>query len=311
MAAVTGNRLTLKRTRTRSRAPGHGARMRFVAISLVPILTTIAIFSLVPIGMVIWLSFHRYNQLAPTSPWIGLRNYEFAFQTDPFFRNALENTIKYAIVAVPANIVLSLPIALGLNQIARFRAVFRTAFFMPVVASAVAVSLLWRTIYDPQAGWLNAFLDMVGLTTRSWLTDPSLALWSVLAAAVWQDLGYNILIFLAGLQGIPDDFYDAAKVDGAGPWRRFRDITIPLLQRTTVFVLVLTMISYLQEFTHIQVMTNGGPIRSSETMVLYIYAKGFEDLQMGYASAMSIVLMGIILVITIVQLRLLRSRWEY
>jgi ABC-type sugar transport system permease subunit len=133
----------------------------------------------------------------------------------------------------------------------------------------------------------------------------------VLAAAVWQDLGYNILVFLAGLQGIPNDFYDAAKVDGAGPWQRFRGITLPLLQRTTLFVLVLTMISYLQEFTHIQVMTQGGPIRSSETLVLYIYAKAFEDLQMGYASAMSIVLMGIILLITVVQMRLLRSRWEY
>lgn len=313
MAAITGSRLTLKRPRRRSRrhAPGHASRMRFVAISLVPILSSIVVFSLVPIGIVIWLSFHRYNQLAPTAPWIGLRNYEFAFQTDPFFRNALENTLKYAIVAVPANIVLSLPIALGLNQIQRFRAVFRTAFFMPVVASAVAVSLLWTTIYDPQAGWLNAFLDLVGLDTHTWLRDPDLAIWAVLAAAVWQDLGYNILVFLAGLQGIPNDFYDAAKVDGAGPWRRFRDVTLPLLQRTTVFVLVLTMISYLQEFTHIQVMTAGGPIRSSETMVLYIYTKGFEDLQMGYASAMSIVLMGIILLITIVQLRLLRSRWEY
>lgn len=285
--------------------------MRFVAISLVPILSLIVVFSLVPIGIVIWLSFLRYNQLAPTAPWIGLRNYEFAFQTDPFFRNALENTITYALVAVPANIVLSLPIALGLNQIKRFRAVFRTAFFMPVVASAVAVSLLWTTIYDPQAGWLNAFLDLIGISPHSWLADPDLALWAVLAAAVWQDLGYNILVFLAGLQGIPDDFYDAAKVDGAGSWRRFRDVTMPLLQRTTVFVLVLTMISYLQEFTHIQVMTEGGPIRSSETLVLYIYTKAFEDLQMGYASAMSIVLMGIILVITIIQMRLLRSRWEY
>jgi ABC-type sugar transport system permease subunit len=311
MAAVTGSRLTLKRSRTRSRAPGHAARMRFVAISLVPILSAIVVFSLVPIGIVIWLSFHRYNQLAPTSPWIGLRNYQFAFQTDPFFRNALENTLKYALVAVPANIVLSLPIALGLNQIQRVRAVFRAAFFMPVGASAAAVSLLWITIYDPQAGWLNAFLEQVGLSSHSWLKDPDLAIWAVLAAAVWQDLGYNILIFLAGLQGIPDDFYDAAKVDGAGAWQRFRGIPLPLRQRTTVFVLVLTMISYLQEFTHIQVMTAGGPIRSSETMVLYIYAKAFEDLQMGYASAMSIVLMGIILLITIVQLRLLRSRWEY
>jgi len=285
--------------------------MRFVAISLVPILSLIAVFSLLPIGIVIWLGFHRYNQLAPTSPWIGLRNYEFAFQNDPFFRNALGNTLKYALVAVPVNILFSLPIALGLNQIERLRALFRTAFFMPVVASAVAVSLLWTTIYDPQAGWLNGFLSTVGLPTQPWLRDPDLAIWSVLAAAVWQDLGYNILVFLAGLQGIPDDFYDAAKVDGAGAWQRFRGITLPLLQRTTVFVLVLTMISYLQEFTHIQVMTQGGPVRSSETLVLYIYAKGFEDLQMGYAAAMSIVLMGIILLITLVQLRLLRSRWEY
>ena len=311
MAVITGSGIAGKRARTRNRAPGHASRMRFVAISLVPILSLIVLFSIVPIGIVIWLSFHRYNQLAPTSPWIGFRNYEFAFQTDPFFRNALGNTLKYALVAVPANIVLSLPIALGLNQIERLRALFRTAFFMPVVASAVAVSLLWTTIYDPQAGWLNAFLNQVGLSSQPWLKDPDLAIWAVLAAAVWQDLGYNILVFLAGLQGIPDDFYDAAKVDGANAWQRFRGITLPLLQRTTVFVLVLTMISYLQEFTHIQVMTQGGPIRSSETLVLYTYTKAFEDLQMGYASAMSIVLMGIILVITLVQLRLLRARWEY
>lgn len=311
MATIYSRPLVRTGRHFRSRAPGHAERMRFVAICLVPILALIFIFSLLPIGLVAWLSLRNYNQLAPTSPFIGLRNYEFAFQTDPFFRNALENTIKYAIVAVPANIVFSLPIALGLNHIKRFRALFRTAFFMPVVASAVAVSLLWTTIYDPQAGWLNAFLSQIGLSPHSWLRDPDLALWAVLATAVWQDLGYNILVFLAGLQGIPNDFYDAAKVDGAGAWRRFRDVTIPLLQRTTLFVLVLTMISYLQEFTHIQVMTQGGPIRSSETLVLYIYSKGFQDFQMGYASAMSILLMGLILLITLVQLRLLRTRWEY
>ncbi|HYI26000.1 MAG TPA: sugar ABC transporter permease [Thermomicrobiales bacterium] len=311
MAATGEQILGRKRTRARGHAPGHASRMRFVAICLIPILALIATFSLLPIGWAAWLSFHRYNQLAPTAPWIGLRNYEFAFQTDPFFRNALENTVKYAVVAVPLNIVFSLPIALGLNHIGRFRAVFRTAFFMPVVASAVAVSLLWNTIYAPQVGWLNAFLEQIGLEGQPWLSDPDLALWSVLVAAVWQDLGYNILVFLAGLQGIPDDFYDAAKVDGAGSWQRFRGITLPLLQRTTALVLVLTMISYLQEFTHIQVMTAGGPIHSSETMVLYIYMKAFEDLQMGYASAMSMVLMGIILLITLAQLRLLRARWEY
>lgn len=302
------SRLARRRT---SRAPGYASRMRFVAISLIPILSSILIFSVIPIVVVIWLSFHRYNQLAPTAPWIGLNNYKFAFETDAFFRNALQNTLLYAVVAVPVNIVFSLPIALALNSVSRFRAFFRTAFFMPVVASAVAVSLLWNTIYDPGAGWLNGLLQSIGFSPHAWLRDPDLSLWSVMVAAVWQDLGYNVIVFLAGLQGIPDDFYDAAKVDGAGAWQRFRGITLPLLQRTTALVLVLTMISYMQEFTHIQVMTQGGPVRSSETLVLYIYNKAFNDLQMGYASAMSVLLLGIILLVTLAQLWLLRSRWEY
>lgn len=299
------------RVRRRRRPPGHAAQMRFVALSLTPIMIFFFVFLILPIGIVVWLSFHRYNQLAPVSPWIGLRNYTFAFQRDPFFRNALENTLKYALVAVPVNVVISLPIALALNQLRWLRALFRTAFFLPVIASAVAVSLLWIPIYDPQYGWLNGLLGWFGLSSHAWLADPGTALWAVLAAAVWQDLGYNIIVFLAGLQGIPDDFYDAAKVDGAGAWARFKDITIPLLQRTMLFVLVLTMISYMQEFTHIQVMTAGGPVHSSETMVLYIYLKGFQDFAMGYASAMSIVLMGIILLVTMAQMWLLRSRWEY
>lgn len=295
----------------RRRPPGYAAQMRFVAISLIPIMALFFVFLILPIGIVAWLSFHRYNQLAPVSPWIGLRNYTFAFQRDPFFRNALENTLKYAVVAVPVNIVISLPIALALNQLQWLRSLFRTAFFLPVIASAVAVSLLWIPIYDPQYGWLNGFLDWLGFSGHAWLADPNTALWAVLATAVWQDLGYNIIVFLAGLQGIPTDFYDAAKVDGAGRWARFKDITLPLLQRTMLFVLVLTMISYMQEFTHIQVMTAGGPVHSSETMVLYIYLKGFQDFSMGYASAMSMVLMGIILFVTMAQMWLLRSRWEY
>jgi ABC-type sugar transport system permease subunit len=286
--------------------------MIFVAVCLTPILALFAIFSFAPIAMVIWLSVHHSNDGSLDAPYVGLHYYNYAFTQDDLFTTSLVNTFKYVAVSVPLNIVISLPIAIGLNNIKRLRAFFRSSFFLPTVASAVAVSLVWLPIYDPQAGWLNAALDKLGLPTESWLGDPSTALWSVMVAAVWQDLGYNIIVFLAGLQSIPSDFYDAAKVDGAGPWSRAWHITLPLLQRTFVFVLVLTIISYMQEFTHIQVMTGGGPIDSSRTLVLHIYETAFGTAPLlGYGSAVSLVLMGIILIITLIQLRLLRQRWEY
>jgi ABC-type sugar transport system permease subunit len=297
----------------RGRPPGHTSQMTFVASGLIPIMAFFAIFAFIPIGVVLWLSLLKYNPLAPTAPFIGLRNYTFAFAKDPLFLNALGVTLKYAIVAVPLNLLIALPIALALNQVVRFKAVFRSAFFLPTVASAVAVSLIWRSVYDPQAGWLNGLLSVLGLPQRSWLADPATALWSIMATAVWQDLGYNILILLAGLQTIPEDFHDAAKVDGGGPWQRFRDITLPLLSRTLLFVSVLTMISYLQQFTYSFVMppSPGGPVHSTDTVVLYVYQKAFSNMQHGYASAMSVVLMGIILLVTLIQFRLLRTRWEY
>jgi ABC-type sugar transport system permease subunit len=296
----------------RGRPPGHAAQMRFVALALLPIGALFFVFAVLPVGMAIWLSFHRYNQLAPDVPFIGLRNYAFALAEDPFFRNALGNSLRFAVVAVPLNLVIALPIAVALNSVTRLKAVFRSAFFLPTISSAVAVGLIWRVIYDPQAGWLNAVLEAVGLQGQAWLMQPATALWAVMVAALWQDLGYNILILLAGLQGIPDDFQDAAKVDGAGSLRRFFDVTLPLLSRTILFVVVLTAISYMQEFTHVSVMTNNGdPIRSTETLVVYIWKTGFGSLRMGYAAAMSIILMLLVLGITLMQLRLLRTRWEY
>lgn len=314
MAVTTLEAPARPRAARRPRPPGYASQMAFVASGLIPILTLFAIFAFAPVGIVLWLSFHRYNQLAPTAPFIGLRNFEFAFTTDLYFVNALTVTLKYALVAVPLNLVIALPIAIGLNQVARLRAVFRSAFFLPTVASAVAVSLIWSFLYAPQAGAINAALARFGLPQPSWLADPAVALWAILITAVWQDLGYNILILLAGLQTIPDDFYDAAKVDGAGAWARFKDVTIPLLSRTLLLVSVLTMISYLQQFTYVQIMPvggPGGPIHSTETLVLYIYTKAFSDMQLGYASAISVMLMAIILVITLLQFRFLRTRWEY
>ncbi len=313
MAVSTMTAQAGPRAARRPRPPGHASQMAFVASGLIPILALFAVFAFAPVGIVLWLSLHRYNQLAPTAPFIGLRNFEYAFATDPLFLNALTVTLKYALVAVPLNLLIALPIAVGLNQLIWLRPVFRSAFFLPTVASAVAVSLIWRFVYEPQVGALNAVLGILGLPQPSWLADPATALWAILITAVWQDLGYNILILLAGLQTIPDDFYDAAKVDGAGPWPRFFDITLPLLSRTLLFVSVLTMISYLQQFTYVQVMpiTPGSPIHSTETLVLYIYTKAFSNMQLGYASAISVMLMAIILVITLLQFRLLRTRWEY
>jgi ABC-type sugar transport system permease subunit len=313
--AVTTLEIPAKpRAARRPRPPGYASQMAFVASGLIPILALFAIFAFAPVGIVLWLSLHRYNQLAPTAPFIGLRNYEFAFAQDPYFINALFVTLKYALVAVPFNLIIALPIAIGLNQVTRLRAVFRSAFFLPTVASAVAVSLIWSYMYSPQAGAMNAALARFGLPQPSWLADPTTALWAILITAVWQDLGYNILILLAGLQTIPDDFYDASKVDGAGAFARFKDITIPLLSRTLLLVSVLTMISYLQQFTYVNIMPAGGPggpIHSTETLVLYVYTKAFSNMQLGYASALSVLLMVIILIVTLVQFRFLRTRWEY
>lgn len=295
-----------------ARQPGYKRRLGFVAVWLTPIMVFFFVFSLLPVLMVLWLSVHQTDTGELTAPFNGLHYYDYAFHVDPVFLQALGNTIKYVVVSVPLNIVFSFPIALGLNRIKKLRALFRTAFFIPVVSSAVAVSLVWLPVYDPASGWLNALLSHFGFPTQAWLQDPSTALWAVLVAAVWQDLGYNVVIFLAGLQSIPADFYDAAKIDGAGPVRLALHITVPMMQRTFAFVLVLTVISYMQEFTHIQVMTNGGPIDSSNVLVLYIYQTAFgSNPLLGYASAMSVVLLGIIFLLTVVQLYLFRQRWEY
>ena len=297
--------------RRRSRAPGHRARMRFVAIALTPIMLIFFVFSFLPIGISIFLSLYRYSPLDMNAPFIGLRNYTFAFTRDPVFQQSLKNTLIYVVIAVPLNIVLTLPIALALNKIDRLKAFFRTIYFMPAITSLVAVALVWLYLLDPQAGLINGLLNSVGLPGRSWLGEPETALYALIVVAVWQDMGYNIIVFLAGLQTIPATFYEAAMVDGANSWQRFRHITLPLLSRTTLFVIVLTTISYMQVFIPMQVMTGGGPLNSTRTLVLNIWNQAFQYLKMGYASSMSVVLMLMLLVITLVQLRLLRTNWEY
>ena len=295
----------------RTHAPGHAARMRFVALTLTPIMLLFLVFSFLPIGISIFLSFYRYSPLDMNAPFIGLRNYIFAFTRDPAFQASLWNTIKYVLIAVPLNIVLTLPIALALNTIKRLKPFFRAIYFVPAITSLVAVSLVWTYLLDPQAGLVNSLLTSLGLRAHAWLGEPETALYALIVVAVWQDMGYNVIVFLAGLQTIPDTFYEAAMVDGANAWQRFRHITLPLLSRTTLFVTVLTTISYMQVFIPMQVMTHGGPLNSTRTIVLHVWDQAFQYLKMGYASALSVVLMLMLLVITLIQFRFLRTNWEY
>ncbi len=295
----------------RERAPGHAQRMRFVAICIVPIMLLFLVFSFLPICMSIILSMYRYNPLDATAPFIGFRNYTFAFTKDVAFRKSVVNTFLYVLIAVPLNIVLTLPIAMALNKIERFKAVFRTIFFMPSVASLVAVAFVWSYMYEPQAGIINTVLRSMGLPGRFWLSEPQTALYAIILVAVWQDMGYNIIVFLAGLQTIPEMLHEAATVDGATAWQRFRYVTMPLLSRTMLLVTVLTTLSYMQVFIPMQVMTAGGPLDSSRTVVLHIWDQAFRYLKMGYASSLSVMLLIILLVITLIQMRFLRTNWEY
>ncbi len=297
--------------RRRSHAPGHATRMRFVAICLTPIMLLFFVFAFLPIGMTMYLSLFRYSPLDMSSPFIGLRNYTFAFSTDKTFQLSLGNTIKFVLIAVPLNLVLTLPIAMGLNALPRFKALFRTVYFVPAIASLVAVVFVWSFMFEPGEGLINVFLRSIGLRSISWLREPGYAMIALVIVTVWQDMGYNTIVFLAGLQTIPNSLYDAAKVDGANARQRFVHITLPLLQRTTLFVTVLTTLSYMQVFIPMQIMTDGGPLNSTRTIVLHIYQQAFEYVKMGYASALAVVLLAMLLVITLVQLRLLRTNWEY
>lgn len=312
MSTAASSKANSVRVRTRrSRPPGHAAQMRFVAITLTPIMLLFFVFAFLPIGISIFLSFYRYSPLDMNSPFIGIRNYTFAFATDLTYQKSLFNTFKYVLLSVPLNIVISLPIAIALNRITHFKALFRAIYFVPAITTIVAVSLVWVYIFDPQAGLLNALLGALGLPKHSWLGEPQTALYSVMVVAVWQDLGYNIIVFLAGLQTIPRTFYEAAEVDGADNWQKFRHITVPLLSRTTLLVVVLTTISYMQVFIPMQVMTHGGPLNSTRTIVLHIWDQAFQYLKMGYASALSVVLMLMLGLIALIQFKTIRSDWEY
>ncbi|TAK24145.1 MAG: sugar ABC transporter permease [Chloroflexota bacterium] len=272
----------------------------FVAPSLIFLL----IFVVYPIFAALYFSFTKY-ELLQAPKFIGFDNFVNLIDDKRFF-GAIWNTVLFAVMTVPIGTALSLFLAMAINQPLRGITVFRTAYYTPVVTSFVAVSFIWLWLYEPQFGILNTLFEAVGLPRLHWLRDPSTAMLSIAILSVWKNVGYNMVIYLAGLQGIPEHLYEAALVDGAGPIQRFRYITVPLLSPTTFFVFVVYFIGALQMFVQSWILTQGGPLDSTLTVVYLIYLNGFEYLKMGYAAAMSFLLFVIIAIVTYINTRIIR-----
>lgn len=259
------------------------------------------------------VSLFRWDILSANKPWMGLKNYEMLF-ADPVFWRALQNTLMYVALSVPAQLVIGLGFALLLQAATRWRGFFRALYFVPFVTSTVAISWVWRWIYQPAFGPLNKVLALVGIPEQKFLASPEQALPSIVVTMVWQALGFYVIIFLAGLESIPTDFYEAAKIDGARDWDLFWHITLPLLNPTIVFLTVIGTINGIQVFTQVLNMSfqgMGGPLDSTKSLVLFIYQEGFKSFKMGYAAAGTVILFGLILVITLIQLKVTTRRVEY
>ena len=291
----------------RSLTPGGRAAAFFLA----PALLTIGLFFGLPVLAALALSLTDFDIYGlgdlSTVQFVGLRNYAELARSGEFWQ-ALGNTLYFVALGGPLSVAVSLGAALLVNARAvRFRGLFRTVFFAPVVTTLVAVAVVWRYLYHAQYGLLNYALGAVGLGPIDWLGDPAWAMPSIVLLAVWKNFGYNMIIFVAGLQNVPEELYEAAHMDGASPWAQFRFITLPQLAPTFLFVGVLTMVGYFQLFAEPYVMTEGGPVGATVSVVYLMFVEGFRYWNLGYASAVAFVLFLLMLVGTLVQLRLQRA----
>ena len=275
---------------------------------LSPKIIGLILFTLGPVIASFLLSFTNWD-LVSKPIWVSFYNYKHLLNDETFIK-ALTNTLYYTIISVPLGMTVSLLLAIAMNQKIKGILAFRTAFFIPVISSMVAISLLWRYIYNSQYGLLNYFLGLIGIPPQNWLGNIKLAMPSLILMSVWKGLGQNMMIWLAALQGIPEELYEAARIDGANKGQQFKNITLPLLSPTTFFMLILGIIGSFQVFESSYVMTNGGPANATLTIVLYLYSNAFEWLKMGYASAMSYILALIIFVLTIVQFKY-QKKWVH
>ena len=307
---------------------------RFAYSSLVPILMYMGLFTLFPILFAMTMSFFSYSpirdgsgflDLGGANPFVGIDNYIELFtgtgKPAEVFRLAVKNTFLFTALVLPLNLLITLPLAVILESVGeRFKTFFRAIYFLPTISSSIALVIIWSYMYAPGWGLLSLMFKAVGLVPpKSWLQDPStiyfgvpLAMICVVVAHVWQDFGYNLVIFVAALQGIPKTLREAARVDGANVWQEFWLVVVPLLRRTVLLTCVLTIISSLQVFVIFQLLTRGGPQNQTQTMLLSIYENAFRFANnLGLSSAMSMILFMIILILTVIQFRILRTEWEY
>ena len=281
-------------------------------IFVLPVVLGTLVFNIFPTFATFGISFTHYDML--TAPeWAGVENYQTLIE-DQFARNALRNTTVFMLGMVILGIPCGLALALLVHRPLPGIRLIRLAYMIPYVSSTIAVALVWQWILNGKLGLLNQFLKLLGLEGQSWLTNPDIAMLSIVFISVWQSVGYNMLLFLAGLQGIPESLYEAAKIDGGGPGQRFRHITLPMLSPTTFFVLIITIIGSFQVFNIIYIFTftggAGGRMRALDVWVYYLWQNAFSYGKMGYAAAMAFGLFAVIAAVTFVQWRASR-RWVF
>jgi multiple sugar transport system permease protein len=284
-----------------TRRPRRGNRKALTAwLFLTPSLVVLAAFTLYPMIQAAYLSLTDYN-LIRAAQWVGLDNYIELFG-DPSFWNAFGNTVLYAVVVTPVTVVLALALAVFLDRQFVGRAFVRTAIFLPFIVSLGVIAIAWTFLLDPNIGLLTYWLGQVGaVSEQGILSDPRWAMPAVMLVGVWKSVGFFMVIYLAGLQSIPEELREAARLDGANAWQRFRNVTLPLLSNQTLLVSVMALIATLQAFDQIYVMTHGGPYFKTETLVVLIYREGFQELRFGYGAAISWVLLVFVLVLSLAQ----------
>jgi multiple sugar transport system permease protein len=269
----------------------------------------LVVFAIFPIGYALYISLFKWQLLRDSQEFVALQNYALSLAESPFW-NAMWNSARYAAVSVPLGMAVALGVAILVNQKLRGITVFRTLFYIPAIASGVAVSMLWIYVYLPETGMINTILGSLGVQSIDFLNRAEWAMWALVFMSVWTGLGPRMVLFLAGLLSIPQPLYEAAELDGAGRWRSFISITLPMLGPTTLFVLITSTISALQIFTPVYMMTKGQPEDTTDVIGYHIYTEAWVNFNVGLASAKSFILLAVIVLISIAQFKLMKRSRE-